>query len=65
MINAISRLIFFLFIRLICYQIDYDRQAHDKETDVQKRMHQREIRDVGYLITYNNLIRNSSQDSDE
>jgi hypothetical protein len=54
-----------LFIQLVYHQIDYDRQAHDKETDVQKRMHQREIRDVGYLITYNNLIRNSSQDSDK
>jgi hypothetical protein len=65
MINAISKLIFSLFIQLIYHQIDYDRQAHDKETDVQKCMRQREIRDVGYLITCNNLIRNSSQNSDE
>jgi len=65
MINAISRLIFSLFIRLIYHQIDYDHSAHDKETDVQKRMHQREIRDVWHLITYNNPIRNGSQDSDE
>ena len=64
-IDAISTLELSPLVQRAHHQIDHDGRAHGQEAEVQKSVHQGEIRDAGQLLTRHEQVGNPGQDPNE